>query len=643
MKKKILLILFLFIQNCFSQTNSEYFAYVNTHFKNLKKLEFANLYLEEKTSTNKLLNILTTIIKDNGESLISDLDNEIKKFKITSSKSNLNNSLQNLINAYITLTYKKNRVNSFEYFRKAYKYAIKNKNKELIKYSLVSILYFYSKASLQNDKTYQVYLKKYKTLCDDEIDWLYYYNYKIRFYNQSQTYNINKVRSEKYLKLIISKLDSVTNNITKNSKPLVYYYIRKGNFIIWENPILAKKYYLKSWELTNNQKFYKPIRFIILNHLSRVSTKKNEHLKGLDYLKTASKYISINNRISNLFYINAYKAGHYYNLKIFDSAYIYENKARFSSYDLNNQKHSTEISKIREELNVKEKNLENLQLKKDNLEIESKRKQNRNLLFGSLLFIAFGGTIGYLTLKNSRKKHQLAEQQKELEKQKNLTLLKEQELITINAMVDGQEKERKHIAEDLHDNLGSVLATLKLHFENLRLNKEKKKFDQEALFDKTENLIDEAYLKVRKIAHAKNAGVIANQGLLVAIEMMAEKISAADSITIDVVHFGLNKQLKNSLEITIFRIVQELTTNIIKHANASQITINLSQYDNVLNIIVEDNGKGFDIEKVSLKNGMGLNSIQTRITHLKGTFEVDSTLNRGTSIIINIPLSLNEL
>ncbi|MBL4604559.1 MAG: hypothetical protein JKY02_02520, partial [Flavobacteriaceae bacterium] len=131
--------------------------------------------------------------------------------------------------------------------------------------------------------------------------------------------------------------------------------------------------------------------------------------------------------------------------------------------------------------------------------------------------------IGYTLYQGSNKKRLLALQEKELETQKNLTLIKEQEITSINAMVEGQEKERKRVAEDLHDNLGSVIATLKLHFENLRINREKKKVDQEALFDKTEGLIDEAYLKVRSIAHAKNAGVIANQGLLVAIQQMAEK------------------------------------------------------------------------------------------------------------------------
>nr|WP_255730474.1 ATP-binding protein [Tenacibaculum sp. Cn5-46] len=205
-------------------------------------------------------------------------------------------------------------------------------------------------------------------------------------------------------------------------------------------------------------------------------------------------------------------------------------------------------------------------------------------------------------------------------------------------MIDGQEKERIRIAEDLHDNIGSVLATLKLHFENLKLNREKEHFNQEELYVKTEKLIDETYLKVRSIAHAKNAGVIANKGLLVAVKLMAEKISDANKITIHVLDFGLDKRLDNQLEITIFRIIQELITNIIKHANANEATINISLFDQVLNIIIEDNGKGFNYKKTNLKNGMGISSIQTRIKHLSGSFEIDSTINKGTSIIINIPV-----
>ena len=232
----------------------------------------------------------------------------------------------------------------------------------------------------------------------------------------------------------------------------------------------------------------------------------------------------------------------------------------------------------------------------------------------------------------------LAEKQKELEKQKNITLIKEQEITTINAMVEGQEKERVRIAEDLHDNIGSVLATLKLNFENLKLNRKKKHFNQEELYSRTENLIDETYKKVRSIAHAKNAGVIANQGLLSAVKIMAEKISSANKTKIEVIDFGLHERIDNNLELSIFRIIQELTTNIIKHANAKNATINLSLFNSNLNIIIEDNGRGFDYSKTNLQNSMGLNSIKKRIKYFKGNFSVDSTVDRGTSIIIDIPI-----
>lgn len=298
--------------------------------------------------------------------------------------------------------------------------------------------------------------------------------------------------------------------------------------------------------------------------------------------------------------------------------------------EVNQQSRNVAFAEISKKYKTEEKERENLILKE-------KRKNTQNQLIASLLFLLFGGTVALLTLNNSRKKQKIAIQEKELEQQKNITLLKEQEINAINAMVVGQEKERKRIAEDLHDNVGSVLATLKLHFENLKLNREKKQFNQEELYEKTEHLIDETYAKIRHIAHEKNAGVIANEGLLVAIKIMAEKISSANKTQIEVIDFGLDKRLENSLEIIVFRIIQELTTNIIKHAKATEASINISYYDNELSIIIEDNGKGFNPRTTNFKDGMGLHSIETRINHLQGSFTIDSVVEKGTSIIITIP------
>lgn len=372
--------------------------------------------------------------------------------------------------------------------------------------------------------------------------------------------------------------------------------------------------------------------------LSIIAKRKNDFITENEELQTALKNIKLDNFQELELKIYNALSENYKSLNNYRNALLY-----FEKYDsLNNiVKNQSQIEKV-EDIEIKyqteKKEKENLQLKQENIETHAKRIKNRNLLFGAVLFILLAGTIATLTLKNSKKKRILAQQQEELEKQKNLTRLKEQEITTINAMIDGQEKERKLIAEDLHDNLGSVLATLKLHFDNLKINREKKKINQTELFNKTETLIDEAYLKVRSIAHSKNAGVIANQDLLTAVKMMAEKISSADKITIEVIDFGLNKRLENSLEIIIFRVIQELTTNVLKHAEAKNITINISQFKENLNIIVQDDGKGFDVKKIDLKIGMGLASIKTRIKHLKGTFEIDATLGKGSSIILNIPV-----
>jgi two-component system sensor histidine kinase DegS len=200
-------------------------------------------------------------------------------------------------------------------------------------------------------------------------------------------------------------------------------------------------------------------------------------------------------------------------------------------------------------------------------------------------------------------------------------------------MIEGQEKERQRIANELHDDLGGLMATVKLHFNAL---KEKQTPE---LYTKTNELIDEAYNKVRTVAHAKNSGVIAKQGLLKAINEMADKVSASNKIMIHVVDHGLENRLENSLELTLFRITQELITNIIKHAEATEATIHITNHEDSLNLMVEDNGKGFNPSQITKTNkGMGISSIDKRVEYLNGTMTIESDENQGTTIIIDIPI-----
>ena len=247
-----------------------------------------------------------------------------------------------------------------------------------------------------------------------------------------------------------------------------------------------------------------------------------------------------------------------------------------------------------------------------------------NLIFAILV----GNKAKEIEIRNA-----VAEKNIVIERQKTANLLKEQELTAIDAMIEGQEKERQRIANDLHDDLGGLMATLKLHFNALK--------DKQTpeLYTKTNALIDEAYNKVRTVAHAKNSGVIAKQGLLIAITKVANKISASNKLMIDVIDHGLENRLENSLELTIFRIIQELITNVIKHANATEVTIHITNHDDSLNIMVEDNGKGFNPSQITKTNeGMGISSIDKRVEHLNGSMTIESELNQGTTVIIDIPL-----
>jgi len=511
-------------------------------------------------------------------------------------------------------------IKSLLFFEKDYKI---NSNKRLIIYSGLSSIYRLT----SNNEKQLFYLKKHLNeaiLSLDSTKTGTAYNNLGVFYDNQNKPNLSIKNFKKALSFI--NREDIKNTFLQNIGSIYLHH---------KNDLDSSLYYNKK---ALNKNTSKRTLAHIHRDLALIEKRKGNFLNENKELQTALKNIQLDPFLE--FELELYKglSENNKNLRNYKKSLFFLEKYDSLNKILKNQYLIEKVEDIETKYQTEKKEKENLKLKAQHIENEAKRLKNRNFLIGSLLFILFGGTIGLLSLKNSKRKRKLAEQNKELETQKNLTLIKEQELTTINAMVDGQEKERKRIAEDLHDNLGSVLATLKIHFENLKMNREKKKINQETLFDKTENLIDEAYLKVRRIAHAKNAGVIANQGLLVSIQMMAEKISSADKIKIEVVDFGLDKRLENSLEITVFRIIQELLTNIMKHAEAKNATINISLYDNNLNIIIEDNGKGFDINKVNLKDGMGISSIKTRVLHLKGTFEVDSTINKGSSVIIDIPI-----
>lgn len=365
--------------------------------------------------------------------------------------------------------------------------------------------------------------------------------------------------------------------------------------------------------------------FNILMNKGVLFSKKKEYDKALQYYLKADSIPLTLNKNKNKEILYGYIAEGYYRLGNDKKSLEYIKKQNVYKDILDERKQKIALNEIDARYNTTKTKLENKKLK---------IKQTILLIGLGLLIIVL--TIGVLTYKNLSKKKKIVEQEKLIETQKLETTLKEQELHEIDVMLESQEKERQRIANELHDNLGSMLATLKLNFENLKRQDNGENDNQ--LFEKTDDLIEEAYQKVRNISHLKNLGVIGSEGLLIAVKKMAEKMSIIEKLQINVIPHGLSERLENTLEVMIFRMIQELCTNVIKHSEATEVNIYMTQHNGSLNIIIEDNGKGFDPKIITEKSGIGLRNIEKKVEQITGTFTIDSILSKGTTIIIDLPI-----
>lgn len=408
---------------------------------------------------------------------------------------------------------------------------------------------------------------------------------------------------KKTIPIALAKKDTLKVGQAYTNIGTVYYSIIK-------NPDSSLYYYKKAVPLIKNRNDYNTLAANYNNQAQQYKAIFN-FKEALKYYKKADSIDLKDNKIKTkiIFYDNI--SDLYYKTGDYENAATYLKKANELKDSINDISQNLKIAEIKEKYDLSEE--------------EKQKIINRNIAIGLGISLLFGIILFILIQKNNKRKQ-------EIKNQKVATLLKDQEINNINAMIEGQEKERQRIANDLHDDLGGLMATIKLQFNTLQ---EQQTPD---LFNKTNNLLDQAYNKIRSIAHAKNSGVIAKQGLLKAVKNMAHNVSSASVIDIEVTDFGLESRLENSLELSIFRIIQELTTNIIKHAEATHATISLTNHENSLNIMIEDNGKGFNANKVVRNNGMGLHSIEKRVEHLEGELKIESQINQGTTIIIDIPL-----
>ncbi|OYW20606.1 MAG: hypothetical protein B7Z54_00640 [Sphingobacteriales bacterium 12-47-4] len=223
-------------------------------------------------------------------------------------------------------------------------------------------------------------------------------------------------------------------------------------------------------------------------------------------------------------------------------------------------------------------------------------------------------------------------QRRRLQEQKIDQLEKEKLLFATQSLLKGQEAERNRLAKDLHDGLGGLLSGVKLQLGamkgNLILSEEMGRSFNLALVK-----LDESINEMRRVAHNMMPEALLKLGLQQALQDYCEGLSASQEFTINGEFHGLEKRMDASTEIVVYRIVQELLNNAVKHAGASRILAQVMRHDANLTITVEDNGQGFDPARV--KTGAGMANIRSRVDYLKGQIDIQSTPGKGTSVHID--------
>lgn len=281
------------------------------------------------------------------------------------------------------------------------------------------------------------------------------------------------------------------------------------------------------------------------------------------------------------------------------------------------------------------------------LELEAERQKNRALtqqrskniiLITGLALIILISIWLYIVDQRRKNIKALAAKNEEINKRKIDKLLQQQEIASLEGILEGQETERKRIALDLHDRLGGILSMVKLHFSTVEEQIDTKNPNKEKFLTASE-LLDLAAGEVRNISHNLMSGVLAKFGLIPALEDLKSRISETGKLKVNLYTNKVNGSLNGEQELQLYRIVQELMSNILKHAGANEANIQLNGNEGSVNLIVEDDGVGFDPEHLNGKTGIGLGNLKTRVSKLDGTFHIDSGKGAGTTISIDIPIA----
>ena len=206
----------------------------------------------------------------------------------------------------------------------------------------------------------------------------------------------------------------------------------------------------------------------------------------------------------------------------------------------------------------------------------------------------------------------------------------------LNAVINTEETEKKRFAKDLHDGLGPLLSTVKMSLSALKTRvTDPVGID---ILNNTNHVVNEALSTIKEISNNLSPHVLTNLGLASAIGAFAAKVNTTRGVTIDFRTNMEGERFDSDKEVVVYRAACELINNGMKHSGASRIEIDLRRHQKIITLQYLDNGRGFDMDKLSSEEqaGMGIPNIETRVRSVDGVFVIESAKAKGTSAIIRV-------
>ncbi len=287
------------------------------------------------------------------------------------------------------------------------------------------------------------------------------------------------------------------------------------------------------------------------------------------------------------------------------------------------EKHTRAIEELQTKYETNKKEQQNKLLKEQNNAQQIKLSRNRIGLY-ALLSIMILLTILFYLLYNKYKLKQEARFNE---------AMAEEHRLRAQGIIDAEENERQRLARELHDGVGQLLSAARRKIQSLQT-------DTVGDHDEPLKMLDDSIREVRDISHSMMPPSILNKNLKQAIEEFIERINHEGSLIVSIDWVNMDDlELDKTTTLMLYRSLQEMITNIFRHAKASTIHIELINHNAELTLMVYDNGIGFDKEKITqTSQGIGLKNIRSRVAYINGSLEIDTMPGKGVTYIIELPL-----